>query len=148
MIKNNIMKKHLLKLMMVGVAICSFAYYAVAQNEKEIAPAAKGTWQHIGTATVGFKADRDVVVVTGADAFRKLKFKVREAKIEILDIDVVFENEGHQDIEVRSVVDRGGESRVIDLKGNTRRIKKVAFIYRTIPGFNFEKAEVTLWGEK
>ena len=61
---------------------------------------------------------------------------------------VVFENDEHQDIQVRSVVERGGESRVIDLKGNTRRIKRVAFVYKTIPGFNFEKAEVTLWGEK
>ena len=128
--------------------MCSFAGYAAAQKEKEIAPAEKSTWQHIGTATVGFKADRDVVVVTGADTFRKLKFKVKDAKIEILDIDVIFENEGHQDIEVRSVIERGGESRVIDLKGNTRRIKRVAFVYKTIPGFNFEKAEVTLWGEK
>ena len=61
---------------------------------------------------------------------------------------VRVENEGHQDIEVRSVIERGGESRIIDLKGNTRRIKRVAFVYRTIPGFDFEKAEVTLWGEK
>jgi len=142
------MKKHFLKLTMILLAVSVFTGYASAQKEKEMAPAEKGTWQHIGTATVGFKADRDVVVLTGADAFRKLKFKVKDATIEILDIDVIFENEGHQDIDVRSVIERGGESRVIDLKGNTRRIKRVAFVYRTIPGNNFEKAEVTLWGEK
>ncbi|MEP6845578.1 MAG: hypothetical protein ABI861_06230 [Panacibacter sp.] len=142
------MKKYFFRSMLVALVIFSFAGYASAQKEKEMAPAEKGTWQHIGTATVDFKTDRDVVVVTGADTFRKLKFKVKDASVEILDIDVVFENEGHQDINVRSVIERGGESRVIDLKGNTRRIKRVAFVYRTIPGSNFEKAEVTLWGEK
>jgi len=142
------MKKHFLKLLMTLIVMCSFAGYATAQKEKEMAPAEKGSWQHIGTATVGFKADRDVVIVTGADTFRKLKFKVKDAKIEILDMDVVFENDEHQDIPVRSVIERGGESRVIDLKGNTRHIKRVAFVYKTIPGSNFEKAEVTLWGEK
>lgn len=142
------MKKQLFKLILAVGVILSFAGKASAQKEKQVAPAEKGTWQHIGTATVGFKADRDVVVVTGADTFRKLKFKVRDAKIEILDIDVIFENGEHQDIQVRSVIERGGESRIIDLKGNTRRIKRVAFVYKTIPNFSFEKAEVTLWGEK
>ena len=142
------MNTHFSKALMLLVLMCFFAGFAKAQKEKAINPAEKGTWQHIGTANVGFKADRDVVVVTGADTFRKLKFKVKDAKIEILDIDVIFENEGHQDIQVRSVIERGGESRVIDLKGNTRRIKKIAFVYKTIPGFDFEKAEVTLWGEK
>ncbi|QEC68466.1 hypothetical protein FRZ67_14550 [Panacibacter ginsenosidivorans] len=142
------MKTRFFRLLFALLIICSSVGYATAQKEKEIEPAEKGTWQHIGTATVGFKTDRDVVVVTGADAFRKLKFKVKDAKIEILDMDVIFENEEHQDIQVRSIIERGGESRVIDLKGNSRRIKRVAFVYKTIPGFNFEKAEVTLWGEK
>ena len=127
------MKKHFFNLLLTLLVICSSAAYATAQKEKEIAPAEKGTWQHLGTATVDFKADRDAVVVTGADTFRKLKFKVKDAKIEILDMSVVFENDEHQDIQVRSVVERGGESRVIDLKGNTRRIKRVAFVYKTIP---------------
>src|SRR5207342_2993221 len=138
--KTLIMKTNFFKLLLTLLVICSSIGYAAAQKEKEIAPAEKGTWQHIGTATVDFKTDRDVVVVTGADTFRKLKFKVKDAKIEILDISVVFENEEHQDIQVRSVVERGGESRVIDLKGDTRHIKRVAFVYKTIPGFNFEKA--------
>lgn len=142
------MKTHFSKAIMILALMCSFAGFAKAQKEKEISAAEKGTWQHIGTATVGFKTDKDVITVTGADTFRKLKFKVKDAKLEILDIDVIFENEGHQDVEVRSVIERGGESRVIDLKGNTRRIKRIAFVYKTIPGFNFEKAEVTLWGEK
>ena len=105
------MKTHFSKAIMILVLMCSLAGFAKAQKEKEINPAQKGTWQHIGTTTVGFKADRDVVIVTGADTFRKLKFKVKDAKIEILDIDVIFENEGHQDIQVRSVIERGGESR-------------------------------------
>lgn len=142
------MKKHILKLLMLALITCSSTGYAIAQKEKEIAPAEKGTWQHIGTGTVDFNKDRDVVIVTGADVFRKIKFKVKDAKIELREIDVVFENEGHQEIKVGAVIDRGGESPAIDLRGNTRRIKRIAFVYKTIPGANFEKAEVTLWGEK
>jgi len=142
------MKHIILKLSISFLLSVFISTFVFAQQVKEAAPAAKGTWQHLGTTKVGYRTDRDVIIVTGADVFRKLKFKVHDAKLELLDMDVIFENEGHQDIPVRSVIERGGESRVIDLKGNTRRIKKVTFVYKTIPGFTFEKAEVSLWGEK
>lgn len=138
----------MLKFFLLAFTVLSFACYATAQQHKTVAPAPKGTWQHLGTTTVGYKTDRDVITISGTDVFRKLIFKVKDAKIEILDMDVVFENEGHQDIPVRSVIERGGESRVIDLKGNSRRIKRISFVYRTVPGFSFEKAEVSVWGEK
>lgn len=144
------MKKSIfLKCTLILAVFLSAATIVNAQAPvKEAIPAPKGTWQHLGTATVSYKTDRDVIKVEGADAFRKLKFMVHDAKLEIMDMDVFFENGEHQDIKVRSVIERGGESRVIDLAGNTRRINKVTVVYQTIPGANFEKAKVSLWGEK
>ena len=136
------------KLMFILTLFLSVATLVSAQQVRDAAPAPKGTWQYLGTTTVGYNADRDVIKVEGADTFRKLKFMVHDAKLEIYDMDVIFENGGHQDIQVRSTIERGGESRVIDLNGESRRIVKVAFVYRTVPGFNFEKTKVSLWGEK
>ena len=36
-------------------------------------------WHKIGEITVNFKADRDVIIVKGADKFKALKLKVTDA---------------------------------------------------------------------
>jgi hypothetical protein len=51
-----------------------------------------------------------------------------------------------EDISVRSPIQAGQESRVIDLKGTSRELKKVVFTYRTLPNSKDEKAKVELWG--
>ena len=60
----------------------------VSAQTVKATPAPKGSWQHLGTATVSYGVDKDVIKVSGADAFRKLKFMVHDAKLEIYDMDV------------------------------------------------------------
>lgn len=143
--KNSIFKFAFVLALFLSVATMT---NVVSAQAVKATPAPKGSWQHLGTASVSYGVDKDVIKVTGADAFRKLKFIVHDAKLEIYDMDVFFENGEHQDIQVRSVVERGGESRVIDLEGNTRHIDRVTIVYKTVPGNKFEKAKVSLWGEK
>ena len=84
----------------------------------------------------------------GADAFRRLKFKVVDAPINLLDMKVYFENGQFQDVPLRFTIEKGGESRIIDLNGNVRRLKKIEFWYRTIvPGFK-RLAKLMLFGIK
>ena len=110
-------------------------------------PCPPGTWQQIGLTVVDFKTDRDVIVVTGADNFRKLKFHVFDAAVNMLNMHVVYENEAFDNIDLRFLIPAGGESRVLDLVGGSRRIKSGVLVSLTKPGFK-GKAKLVLWGMK
>lgn len=105
-------------------------------------------WHKIAETTVEFKNDRDEIVVMGADRFAAIKFKVTDAAIDLRDLEVYYESGDKQDIPVRATVDRGGESRVIDLNGGERSLKKIVFVYKTVPNQKEEKAHVEVWGLK
>lgn len=119
-----------------------------AQQVKRAHPGPVGSWQQLGFTMVDFKLDRDFIWVTGADSFRKLKFKVLDNAINMVNMHVVYENGAYDNINLRFVIPAGGESRILDLKGNSRRIRKIEFWYRSIqPGFR-GKAKLVLWGIK
>jgi len=108
----------------------------------------KTGWHHIATRTVDFKTDRDEITVMGADKFASLKFKVKDAAIDLRDLQVYYEDGTKQDVNVASVLNMGAESRVIDLNGKEKALKKIIFVYRTAPNRKDEKAEVEVWGLK
>lgn len=121
---------------------------AFGQQVTKARPAPPGAWQQIGLTVVDFKTDRDVIVVAGADNFRKLKFHVFDAAVNMLNMHVIYENGEFDNIDLRFVIPAGGESRILDLNGGSRRIKKVEFWYRSQkPSFK-GKAKVVLWGMK
>lgn len=96
------------------------------------APAAPVHWQTLGERIVGLGADRDVIPVTAAEGrFKSIKLFVDRSGIEILDLKVHFGNGGVEDVSVRSFIPAGGETRVIDLKGEARVIQKIELWYRT-----------------
>ncbi|MGH9365043.1 MAG: hypothetical protein ACRD1B_07245 [Thermoanaerobaculia bacterium] len=132
-------------LMMLGVA------RVVSADQKVVQPhaAAKGTWQVIGQTHANHTADHDGIVVKGPfDNFSKLKFKVTDAPLNMQHMVVTYENGEVQQIEVRQQIPKGGESRVIDLKGiGQRRIRRIDFWYDT-KGFLNGKADVTVFGRK
>lgn len=131
----------------IGLAAGSSAPLS-AQQLKKAKPAPPESWQELGFTVVDFKAEKDDIIVTGADNFRKLKFKVFDAPINMLNMHVVYENNEIDKIDLRFEIPAGGESRVLDLNGGSRRIRKVTFWYRTTrPGFR-GKAKVALWGIK
>ena len=53
----------------------------------------------------------------------------------------------HCDVKIRRVIPSGGETRVIDLPGANRNIKKVMFWYESTERNN-KRATVRLWGRK
>ncbi|RMG14263.1 MAG: hypothetical protein D6731_10615 [Planctomycetota bacterium] len=115
-----------------------------------------GRWERLGARQVDWRADRDTIAVTAKDGrFTKLKFSVQGAPIHMLDMKVHFGDGSVQDVPLRFDIPKGGESRVIDLAGNRRVIRKVVFVYKTKsgarPGRRVRallrgKATVTLWG--
>jgi hypothetical protein len=105
-------------------------------------------WQKIGETTVNFKKDKDQVFVTGEDAFAALKFKVTEAPIRLIDIDIFFENGNSQNVKINDEIKTEGEGKRVDLNGNERRIKKIVFVYKTLEKRSDEKAKVEIYGLK
>lgn len=95
-------------------------------------PAYSGEWELLGQRKVNFKTDRDAITVTAIEGtFTKIKLKVLYNAIELLDLKVHFGDGDVHDVAVRKVITAGGETRVIDLPGGARVIRKVEFVYRT-----------------
>ncbi len=105
-----------------------------------------GDWELLGSRKVGFRHDRDVIHV-GADAgrFSKIQLRVRRAGVRFFDVRVHFGNGEVQDIPIRRFIPAGGETRVIDLHGGRRFIRKVVFHYKTRRAAP-RRAVVKLWG--
>jgi len=108
----------------------------------------KAEWKFIGDKNVRFGVDHDVIhcgVVN--DNFRQIKLKVTDGPIKIYDMKVYFDNGDVQDISIRNQIRQGGESRVIDLNGGLRGLKKIEFTYET-KGVARGRARVAVWGRK
>jgi len=108
-----------------------------------------GDWRLIGTTHADHTADHDAIRVPGPfDNFRRIKFKVTDAPLNMQRMVVTYDNGAPDRIEVRQNIPKGGESRAIDLKGvGKRSIRKIEFWYDT-KGLLNGKADVTLFGMK
>ncbi len=103
-------------------------------------------WELLGAKKINKSYDRDIFSVTATEGtFNALKFKVKYRPVTIYDMKVHYGNGTVEDIKIRYHVPAGGESRVIDLSGRKRIIKKVVFHYETRT-FNGRRAEIRLFG--
>lgn len=117
----------------------------VSAQKSGVITSNKSGWHQIGKTTVDFKSDRDAIMVMGYNRFTSIKFKVSEAPIELLDLEIYYEMGDKDDIKIQTSIKENGESRVIDLNGS-RKVVKIVFMYKTIQNRNDKKAKVELWG--
>lgn len=89
-----------------------------------------GGWTLLGKKTVSDRAERDTITV-GVDRghFDAVKIKVSRRAVEFRSVEVVFGDGSVQDVGLRRVIPAGGESRVIDLEGKDRRIRRIELHY-------------------
>lgn len=124
---------------------------ASARAEKVVKgkAAPKGSWVVIGQTHANHTADHDGIVVKGPfDQFRAVKLKVTDAPLHMQHMVITYDNGQPDKIDVRQEIAKGGESRVIDLKGvGTRHIRRIDFWYDT-KGLLNGKADVTIFGKK
>ncbi len=141
--------KNLLILLTIIASYGTVAAQKKGKGEKKVVAVTsdKKGWHKIGEMTASFAKERDVMVVVGADKFAAIQIKVTNADINISDIEVFYENGSQEDIKVRSEIKNGGESRVIDLTGGERNLKKITFVYKTVGG-SADKAQLEVWGLK
>lgn len=108
-----------------------------------------GSWRLIGTVEAAFRADHDGIIVKGPfDDFRRVKFKVTGANLNMDHMVITYDNGVPDNIPVRQTINEGGESRQIDLAGiGSRRIRRIDFWYST-KGVLKGRASVTVFGMK
>lgn len=141
--KMNTMKKTILFLLGAVIAF----NFASAQKTEVVTNSQPG-WHKIGETTVNFKADRDAIVILGEDKFKAIQLVVTDAPMHLEDLKVFYENDSTEDIHVRADFKANERTRVIDLRGKDRNLKRVVFVYKSALNWKGEKAHVELYGLK
>lgn len=108
----------------------------------------KTGWQKIAETRVAFDKEKDEILVLGADRFASLRFKVTDAPVELIKIQVVYESGDDQEIIINKLIAQDNESEIMKLNGGERSLKKVVFTYKTKPNSADKRAHMELWGLK
>lgn len=133
----------------VSLSLLAAAVFTACAVRPAPAPGLLDTsgWELLGRRQVNFTADRDAVVVTAArGSFTRLMIVVRDHALEMFDIRVSFRNGDDFSPATRLVFGENTRSRVIDLPGGKRFIKRVDFAYKSL-GAGFDRADVEIWGK-
>lgn len=121
---------------------------AVPAQTPAIITSDKTGWHKIAETTVDFKKEKDEVSVLISDRFASIQFRVIDAPIQLVSLEIFYESGDKQDIAVNSTIKSKGSSRIIDLNGGERSLKRIAFVYKTLPNSKDVKAHVEIWGLK
>lgn len=98
-------------------------------------------WEVVGVREVRDHTDRDTIVLGGHRQFTRLKLCVYRNPVHFIDLDVRFNNGGHQDVPVRARINPRGCTRVIDLEGGARDIASISMLYEET---SFRRATATV----
>ena len=120
------------------------ASLAALSTLASITPAA--AWVQLGEREVTDRYDVDVVNLRGNARFGRVRICVYGNPVHFYDLDIFFNNGGHQDVEVRSRINAGECTRAIDLKGGARNIARIKFKYEETSWF-VGRATVRIFGE-
>lgn len=104
-------------------------------------------WEKLGARKVNYGLDHDEVLVTVREGrFSAVKLRVLKGGVHMHKMVIHFGDGTRQNVDLRNKIPAGGETRVINLKGNKKRvIRRVEFWYDT-KGFARGRATVQLWG--
>ena len=94
-------------------------------------PGPTSNWDHIGMRPVDFRVDHDVISGAGDGAFRAIRIDVEGGDLEMFDVKITFGNGETFSPGTRLYFREGTRSRVIDLPGAARLIRRVDFFYRS-----------------
>lgn len=91
-------------------------------------------WVLLGARTVADRSENDSVVLSGHQMFRQIRLCVQRDPVRVHDLDVHFNNGGHQDITVGKKIPDGGCTADFDLDGGERDVARIDFRYEAAGG--------------
>jgi hypothetical protein len=101
-------------------------------------------WARLGSADVRGRRDRDSIRVGRVrGGFKAITVQVDGGDLEMHDVVVTFGNGQKFSPKVRHRFREGSRTRLIDLPGNRRQIRRIDFRYGNLPGSG--RANVTVW---
>ncbi len=104
-------------------------------------------WNQIGARDVRDRTDRDVIYLGGHRQYERIRLCVYRNPVHFYDLDVRFNNGGHQDVSVRQRINPGECTRAIDLRGADRDIATIAMLYEETSWRRGAHATVRVFGE-
>jgi hypothetical protein len=93
-------------------------------------PAARPEWTEITCKNVGLLGDRDSVTLNGDERYSALRLRSANYDIEMAEMTVRYANGGRDNYQIRQVIPAGGRIGPIELRGASRRIAQLDFLYR------------------
>lgn len=109
---------------------------------------AVGKWRKLGSKKVNYQLDRDVIMVGANDGvFKKLKVVVTGGALNMRSMVVEYGNGTKDNIPLKHNFAKRSDSRVIDLQGNNRVIRKITFVYDT-KNISRRRATVSVFGRR
>jgi hypothetical protein len=100
----------------------------------------RGEWVLLGEKAVGFRVDRDAIVINHpADwyrdrAFRRLHLVADRSDIHLMSVRLVYMNGYYEDFPVDRLI-REGQDQPIDLRGDRKYLQRIEMVYRSRPSF-------------
>jgi hypothetical protein len=87
-------------------------------------------WIHLGDKHVDGNSDHDKISLGSSEGtFRQLQIRVDDAAVDFKRVVVHFGNGTEEELQFREIINAGGSTRAIDLRGRRRVIKSVEFWY-------------------
>jgi len=137
-----------IRTILLGLAavLAAFAGIGAAEAQRGYSPFGRD-WELLGTQTVDFGTDRDVVRVGREDGrFTALRFRARNQDVHFIDVKVTYGNGETEHLRVDRVVRAETDSGSIDLRGDARFIKDIEMTYRSRPDRRGGHAVVEVFG--
>ena len=106
-----------------------------------------GGWELLGTQTVDFGVDRDVIRVGREDGrFTAIRLRVRNSDVHLMDLKVIYGDNEVDHIAVDRLIRADSDTGPLDLKGRERFIKEIQLVYRSRPDRRGGHAVVEVFG--
>ena len=107
---------------------------------------AQPEWIHLGDKHVDGNSDHDKISLGSSEGwFRQLQIRVEDAPVSFKRVVVHFGNGTDEELQFRQVIEAGGSTRAMDLRGRRRIIKSVEFWYEKVSGSS-TRPTVRLYG--
>jgi len=104
-------------------------------------------WEKLGSKTVDYKLDRDVLHVGAKEGrFSKLKLAVSGGSLNMHKMKIEYMNGQVENVSLKHNFTKRSASRTIDIDGRRRIIKKITFWYDT-KNRSRKKAKLTVFGK-
>jgi hypothetical protein len=113
-------------------------------------------WEKLGEKTVNLSEDRGIFdfdkdreeSVNANEKYSAIRFKAEDAKVNLTDIEVEYEDGKIQNLNLESPISAESKSNVVRLESKDKKVDKVTFRYQKDETAREDKAKVEVWGLK